>query len=111
MPTYIVTKNISIQIQNQFQDYFDSTDQVRWSALLKTAKKSSTKEIICKFPDQVSSDLYLWLELFKLIPNSKFAIENEELTCISAQMRLKNDPDDGSGADELDISLDADIWA
>jgi hypothetical protein len=40
MPVYIISKNISIHIQKQFQDYFDPTDQEKWTELLTIAKKT-----------------------------------------------------------------------
>ena len=68
-------------------------------------KKCNSVEIILKFPDLVSSDLNLWLELYKLVPNSLFPIENEELSSTSTQMQLVSDPDDDSG-DYVEITID-----
>jgi hypothetical protein len=105
MATYIISKNTRTEIQNQFQDYFDPTDQEKWTELLKIMKKCNSVEIILKFPDLVSSDLNLWLELYKFVPNSLFPIENEELSSTSTQMQLVSDPDDDSG-DYVEITID-----
>jgi len=106
MATYIISKNTRTEIQNQFQDYFDPTDQEKWTELLKIMKKCNSVEIILKFPDLVSNDLNLWLELYKFVPNSAFPIENEELSSTSTQMQLVSDPDDDSG-DYVEITIDS----
>jgi hypothetical protein len=104
MPVYIISKNISIHIQKQFQDYFDPTDQEKWTELLTIAKKNST-DIIANFPDKAPRDLNVWLALYKIIPNSEFSIENEELSSTSIQLQLVNDTDDDS-EDYVDITID-----
>lgn len=106
MATYIVSKNTRTEIQNQFQDYFDPKDQEKWTELLKIMKKCYSVDIISKFPDLVSSDLNLWLELYNFVPNSAFSIENEELSITSTQMHIVSDPDDDSG-DYVEITLDS----
>jgi hypothetical protein len=105
MPSYLITKNTQTEVQNQFQDYFDSTDQQKWIGMMKIASKSNPKKIISKFPNEAPSDLNLWIELYKLIPNSEFSIENEEISSTSIQMQLVNDPDNNSG-ECVDITLD-----
>ena len=105
MNSYLITKNTQTEVQNQFQDYFDSTDQQKWSSMIKIASKSNPKNIISKFPNEVPSDLNLWIELYKIIPNSEFSIENEEISSTSVQIQLVNDPDDDS-EDCVDITLD-----
>jgi hypothetical protein len=106
MATYIISKNTRTEIQNQFQDYFDPTDQEKWTELLKIMKKCNSVDIISKFPDLVSNDLNLWLELYKFVPNSAFPIENEELSSTSTQMQIVSDPDDDSG-DYVEITIDS----
>ena len=105
MSVYIISKNISIKIQNQFQDYFDPTDQDKWTDLLRIAKKDNALEKITKFPEKAPADLNVWLALYTIIPNSEFPIGNEELSSTSVQMQLVNDPDDDS-EDCVDITLD-----
>jgi hypothetical protein len=106
MATYIISKNTRTEIQNQFQDYFDPTDQEKWTELLKIMKNYNSVDIISKFPDLVSNDLNLWLELYKFVPNSAFPIENEELSSTSTQMQLVSDPDDDS-RDYVEITIDS----
>jgi hypothetical protein len=107
MPAYIISKNITVQTHNQYQDYFDSSDQEKWANLLNIAARHNSANKLSKFPPEVPGDLNLWLELYTLVSNSNFAIENEELSSSSVQMQLMNDPDDVSG-EYVNITLDVD---
>jgi hypothetical protein len=72
--------------------------------IINNSKKNST-DIIANFPDKAPRDLNVWLALYKIIPNSEFSIENEELSSTSIQLQLVNDTDDDS-EDYVEITID-----
>lgn len=100
MPKYLVQKNIRLEIQKQLVDYFDLADQVKWDSLMELAARFVNPKQLASIPKIAPADFQGWLNLYKLLPDSCYPTENEELRDQSNQWQILNNEGDANYSED-----------
>ena len=100
MPKYLIQKNIRLEIQKQVVDYFDLGDQVKWDSLRELAARFVSPKQLEGFPKVAPTDFQGWLSLYKLLPDTCYPTENEELSCQSNQWQILNNEGDADYSED-----------
>lgn len=99
MAKYVISKNVTSEMQQQYEEVFDTSNQSLWERLLTNALSLTNASEIVALPRSASHNPEHWLLLFRYLPSAKYSIENESFVQIkSTQWLLTND----EGSDDSD---------